>query len=77
MDDAAWQRAKDILDDALKLATSERTAFVRQQCPEPGLQAEILDLLGRYDSQFMPSAPAGEKPAGEELPLGEIGRAHV
>ena len=45
MDSAAWQKAKNLIVEALELPGSEREAFVRDRCADPAVCAEILEML--------------------------------
>src|SRR5207247_6244482 len=48
-DPATWEKAKDVIADALKRSPSEREAFVREHCPDPALRAEIDAMLKQYE----------------------------
>jgi serine/threonine-protein kinase len=50
MDAVTWERAKDLITDVLKRAPGEREAFLREQCPDPQLRAEIEAMLRAYDN---------------------------
>src|SRR5205085_10443950 len=39
-DPATWEKAKDVIADALKRPAAERGAYVRERCPDPVLRAE-------------------------------------
>jgi len=52
MDPASWDKAKDIIFEALGLPAEDRDAFVRRHCDDPALCDEIIALLA--------SAPAGD-----------------
>jgi serine/threonine protein kinase len=59
MDPASWDRAKEILTNALKLPPSERETFVRDRCgDDPTICNEILALLSQYE----PTASFFERP---------------
>src|SRR5438093_710829 len=49
MDAVTWERAKDLITDVLKRTPAEREAFLREQCPDPKLRAEIEAMLGAYE----------------------------
>lgn len=40
-----WQIAKDLFRLALDEPSADREAFVARQCAEPGIRAEVLQLL--------------------------------
>src|SRR5260221_6864815 len=50
MDAASWQKAKDVITEALKRTPSEREMFVREHCTESRLASEILTMLAAYDA---------------------------
>jgi serine/threonine protein kinase len=57
-DPTSWQRAKDIISQALRRTPADREPFVRERCSDaPALCADILALLEQYDSD----APAREQ----------------
>ena len=49
MDLISWEKAKDIITDALKLPPAERGAFLRTTCPDSFFRSEIEALLKEYD----------------------------
>src|SRR5690349_15777131 len=54
MNNALWQKAKEIFDDARGLPVSDRSAFLDAQCADNAdLRAEVEKLLGSYDSDFL------------------------
>ena len=48
-DPATWEKAKDVIADALKRPVSERAAYVRDRCSDPALRAEIDAMLRVYE----------------------------
>jgi eukaryotic-like serine/threonine-protein kinase len=60
-DPATWEKAKDVISDALKLPPAERAAFVRERCPDPVLRDEIDAMLRAYDEDpdFLEQAATG------------------
>jgi hypothetical protein len=57
VDPASWQKAKDVLFEALERPAKEREAFVRQRCADPAMCAEILAILAsvRTRDEFLAS----------------------
>lgn len=45
VDPVSWDKAKDVLFEALERAAEEREAFVRERCSDPTTCDEILSLL--------------------------------
>ena len=75
MDAASWQKAKDVIAEALKRAPSEREAFVREQCPDSSLAGEVLTMLAAYDGAELleprsPGDPFDELDDPDELEPG-------
>src|SRR6478735_5837622 len=58
-DPATWEKAKDVIADALKRPAAERGAYVRERCPDPVLRAEIDEMLRAYedDPDFLEQSP--------------------
>src|SRR6516165_8885867 len=56
-----WQRARDVLHEAMEMDDEDRSAYLDSQCAsDPSLRAELKELLdaeGKIDSSFL------EKPA--------------
>jgi predicted Ser/Thr protein kinase len=50
MDPARWQRVRAVLQEALDLEASERTAFLYRACPDPEDRREVESLLTTYDN---------------------------
>lgn len=48
-DPATWEKAKDVITDALKCPPGERAAYVRERCTDPALAAEIDEMLRAYE----------------------------
>jgi hypothetical protein len=48
MDHAAWERAKDLIADALERPAAERDAFVSARCSDPAVLAEVRALISDY-----------------------------
>jgi hypothetical protein len=65
MDAASWQKAKDVIAEALKRARSDREAFVRQQCADPALAGEVLTMLAAYDGPDLPGPRSPADPFDE------------
>ena len=64
MDPAGWNRAKEILSEALSLPAAEREAVVLDRCrDDENLRHEILALLAQptLDTAFMEPPPATEE----------------
>ncbi len=61
VDPASWDKAKDVLFEALERAAEEREAFVRERCSDPTTCDEILSLLSsaRTRDDIMARAPIG------------------
>jgi hypothetical protein len=71
VDPASWHKAKDVILDALERAPGDREAFVRQQCGDPVVCAEILAVLAsaRARDEFLASQPLrGLLTNPEEIP---------
>jgi serine/threonine protein kinase len=77
MNDARWQRLKELLHQSMHLAPAQRTAFLDDECAgEPDLRAELEALLeenARMRSGFLESsspavAPDAQEAAGTLLP---------
>jgi serine/threonine protein kinase/Tfp pilus assembly protein PilF len=69
-DPAAWEKAKNVIADALRRPASERSAFVREQCPnDPDLGAEIDSIIKGYedDTRFLERSPVAEENQIDEL----------
>jgi Protein kinase domain len=47
LEPASWDKAKDVIVEALGRPVAEREAFVRQRCTDPALREEILSMLAR------------------------------
>lgn len=64
MDSKSWEKAKDVITDALKRSPSEREAFVREHCPDETLRAEVDALLKHYEEapDFLEEPPHIEEP---------------
>jgi serine/threonine protein kinase len=45
MNRSAWERAKALLADAAELPAADRDRFVAEQCPDPALRREVLEML--------------------------------
>jgi len=63
VDPASWDKAKDVIFEALERAAEDREAFVRQRCPDPATCAEILSLLSSAATRddLAAGQPAGER----------------
>jgi hypothetical protein len=61
VDPASWDKAKDVLFEALERAAEEREAFVRERCSDPTTCDEILSLLSsaRTRHDILALAPMG------------------
>src|SRR5580765_8664487 len=60
MDAGSWERAKEILAEALEIPLSEREVFVRERSGgDQTLSDEVLSLLAHYDpsSDFLEESP--------------------
>jgi serine/threonine protein kinase/tetratricopeptide (TPR) repeat protein len=76
-----WQRARDLLQQALEVAPGDRAAFLDQACPGgSSLRIEVESLLASYDSAgdtFLEGGAIGAAGlgdfAGETLPGQRIG----
>jgi hypothetical protein len=71
MNAAGWERAKDVIAEALKQPASERETFIRAHCSEPSLPAEIIDLLATYDDaavSFLDHPPSLDDPNDDADP---------
>ena len=69
-DPATWEKAKNVIADALKRPASERSAFVREQCPDdPDLAAEIDAIIKGYenDTRFLERSPVAGEDQFDEL----------
>ena len=72
MNDARWQRLKELLHQAMLLAPAQRTAFLDGECAgEPDLRVELealLDENARMRSGFLesssPAVASDEQGAG-------------
>jgi serine/threonine protein kinase/tetratricopeptide (TPR) repeat protein len=72
LDTSLWQRAKEIIDDAVNLPRGEREVFVREHCTNPTIEAEVLSLLREYDEapDFLEAPLAAEFGDDIDLPPG-------
>jgi len=61
VDPGSWDKAKDVLFEALERAAEEREAFVRERCADPTTCDEILSLLSsaRTRDDILARAPMG------------------
>jgi len=61
VDPASWDKAKNVLFEALERAAEEREAFVRERCADPTTCDEILALLSsaRTRDDILARAPVG------------------
>jgi protein kinase-like protein len=59
VDASSWDKAKDLIADALELPASERDAYLRAQCADPLVLAEIRDIIRDYTkhSSFLERPP--------------------
>jgi serine/threonine protein kinase/tetratricopeptide (TPR) repeat protein len=65
MDAGSWERAKEILAEALEIPLGEREVFVRERSGGDGaLSDEVLALLAQYDpaSDFLEGSPSLGEP---------------
>jgi hypothetical protein len=65
MDAASWQKAKDVIAEALKRAPPDREAFVRERCQDPALAAEVLTMLAAYGGSDAPGPLSTVDPLDE------------
>lgn len=61
MDVDTWQRAKQLIAEALDRPAPEREAFVRERCPDSDLFREIRELLANVESLGGFLEPAGQQ----------------
>src|SRR4051812_32219148 len=50
MDKEHWGKIKGLLDDSLKLAASERAAFLKKNCADEEMRREVESLLSSFDN---------------------------
>ena len=61
----SWEAVKALFDAALDLDSSGRTAFLRDNCPDVSLRAEVERLLAEHDqaASFLSTPLLGNSPA--------------
>lgn len=58
MDATSWDKAKDLIADALELPASKRDAFLESRCADPLLLAEVRAMIKDYtDAPGLPGHP--------------------
>lgn len=72
-----WQALKALFDSALGLDPGARSAFLREHCPDPQIQAEVERLLAEHDEvgTFLSTPVLGEfalEPQTQKLSDGEL-----
>lgn len=72
MSNERWQRTKEILDEALRLAPGQRATYLTSTCGQDAeLRAEVESLIASYEeagSQFLdPTATGSNKKAGDRF----------
>src|SRR3954470_1691292 len=73
MNPASWERAKDVIAEALQQAPAEREEFVRRRCTDTTLANEIITLINAYgdgDDFLADSRPGGGDDEEDELEPG-------
>jgi len=71
VDPESWDRAKDIVYEALGRPGEEREAFVRQRCEDPAMREEILSLLAHsatWDDCVASQRLTGVSPGSDRAP---------
>ncbi len=73
MNPASWERAKDVIAEALQQAPAEREQFVRRRCADTTLANEIITLINAYrdgDDFLADSQPGAFDDEDDELEAG-------
>ena len=69
-----WERAQDLLEEALERLPEDRADFLDEACSDPGLRDEVLSLLGYSGSTTtFVDRPAAGIASPEELAPRQIG----
>jgi serine/threonine protein kinase len=65
-----WETVKDLFDSALKLDSSERPAFLQENCPDAEARAEVERLLDEHDQAgaFLSNPVLSQFPSESEVP---------
>ncbi|HKW62860.1 MAG TPA: protein kinase [Candidatus Acidoferrum sp.] len=70
-----WKRVKPILDSALRLDSSSRTAYLKQSCGDPALRREIESLIAAHEqagSDALNSSPVLRSTLASGTRLGDF-----
>jgi hypothetical protein len=70
-----WEQVKDIVANVVRLPRSERAAYLRENCQDPALRAEIVSFIDDYDrisSTFLERADEVRQATDDTLERGTL-----